>query len=62
MTNPVPPVAEMTLRQYYAAQAMAGWLASLGPRSEFPGNDDCAWLAADFFDMADAMLEEEGLK
>lgn len=45
----------MTLRDYFAAQAMAGWLASYGPEGAWP-EKHLASMAKDAYDMADAML------
>jgi len=47
----------MTLRDYFAAKAMQGWLASYGPDSRHPADfDGCAKVAAQSYAMADALL------
>lgn len=49
----------MTLRDYFAAQAMAGWLASFGPEGRHPAAvaGGARNLAVDSYAMADAMLK-----
>jgi len=44
----------MTLRDYFAAKAMSGWLASWGD-SPFPSGID--QIAVNCYGLADAMLE-----
>lgn len=47
----------MTLRDYFAAKAMAGWLASYAPDAQHPASRGKAGdLAEMAYDMADAML------
>lgn len=47
----------MTLRDYFAAKAMAGWLASYAPDAAHPASRGKAGdLAEMAYDMADAML------
>ncbi|KQT54603.1 hypothetical protein ASG43_03185 [Aureimonas sp. Leaf454] len=68
-TEPGAPVAEhgMTLRQYYAGQALAGLCAN--PGGPFQKNDMNGWgltnctetrVALACLDLADALLAEEG--
>lgn len=48
----------MTLRDYFAAKAMQGWLASYGPSDKHPAlNDSSDALAVISYQIADAMLE-----
>lgn len=47
----------MTLRDYFAAAALQGWLASFSPELLHPAKaDTTADIAADSYTMADAML------
>ena len=46
----------MSLRDYFAAKAMQGWLASFGP-DELPRVDN---LASFSYEIADAMLRARG--
>ena len=46
----------MSLRDYFAAKAMQGWLATYGDQ-EFPANRHCLSIAAHCYELADAMLE-----
>ena len=47
----------MTLRDYFAAKALAGWLASYGSDSAHPVSTDHAKTVAAFsYAIADAML------
>ncbi len=51
------PSLGMSLRDWFAGQALAGWLASYGPDSSHPVSNDAAHLvAARSYAMADAML------
>jgi hypothetical protein len=47
----------MSLRAYFAAKAMQGWLASYGPDACHPDDNDVAKLSVT---MADALLLELG--
>lgn len=46
----------MSLRDYFAAKAMQGWLASFSGENGWPGKHLLS-MASDFYAMADAMLE-----
>jgi len=47
----------MTLRDYFAGQALAGWLASYGENMEHPSaNGTIETVAKHAYEMADAML------
>ncbi len=49
----------MSLRAYFAGQALQGWLASYSPEIQHPAADDCErWLAELSVKMADAMIAE----
>ena len=58
MTHRLPPVsAGMTLRDYFAAKALMGMMASRNPTSpRFQPEDDAAYVYA----VADAMLKARG--
>lgn len=48
----------MTLRDYFAAKAMQGWLASFGPEDRHPSNTGTLdMFASQAYAVADAMLE-----
>jgi len=51
------PEAGMSLRDWFAGQALAGWLASFGPDDGDPVAMGVARLA---FELADAMLKARG--
>jgi len=51
----------MSLRDYFAAAALQGWLGSYGPESPHPavdGERQLRKVAAQAYEMADAMLAE----
>lgn len=52
----------MSLRDYLAASAMQGWLATFGPEDAHPANDpDISRRVADLsYSLADAMLAARG--
>lgn len=51
----------MTLRDYFAARAMQGWLSSYGPGDKHPvGAGDADFEAKRAYAMADAMLAARG--
>lgn len=52
----------MTLRDYFAAKAMQGWLSSYGPDDKHPATDgnDADLVAQRSYAMADAMLAARG--
>lgn len=51
----------MTLRDYFAAKAMQGWLSSYGPDDKHPAAAGDAYLVAQrSYAMADAMLAARG--
>lgn len=54
--------AGMTLRDYFAAKAMQGWLSSYGPDDKHPAtvSGDASLLAKRSYAMADAMLSARG--
>jgi len=62
-----PLLEQMTLRDFFAAQALSGWLASYGADAGHPAKDDeygilrdaeirCAALAEASYRLADALL------
>lgn len=55
--NPYEAIREqgMTLRDYFAAKAMQGWVASFGPEDGNPNPSSTAELA---YEIADAMMTE----
>ena len=74
-TNDFMGQAGMSIRDYFAAKALAGWMASYGPEGHHPaalageGSDDereasaflrCVHLAEMSYVMADAMLTVRG--
>ncbi|OMG85419.1 hypothetical protein [Achromobacter xylosoxidans] len=51
----------MTLRDYFAAKAMQGWLSSYGPDDKHPATaGDADFVAQRSYAMADAMLAARG--
>lgn len=52
----------MTLRDYFAAKAMQGWLSSYGPDDTHPAKDgnDADVVAQRSYAIADAMLAARG--
>ncbi|OWT61987.1 hypothetical protein [Candidimonas nitroreducens] len=49
----------ISVRDYFAAKAMQGWLSSYGPDDQHPANNgSCDFVAAQAYAMADAMLAE----
>lgn len=50
------PQSGMTLRDYFAGQALAGWLASFGPDHEVPAGPSTRIVACQMYDLADAMI------
>ncbi|WZB76782.1 hypothetical protein WJ972_15565 [Achromobacter insuavis] len=51
----------MTLRDYFAAKAMQGWLSSYGPDDKHPASaGDAVFVARRSYAMADAMLTARG--
>jgi hypothetical protein len=49
----------MSLRAYFAGQALQGWLASYSPELQHPAADDCErWVAELSVKMADALIAE----
>lgn len=53
------PFGGMTLRDWFAGHALAGWLATYGPDSSHPADRKGAseLLAKDAYTLADAMIE-----
>jgi hypothetical protein len=50
--------AGMTLRDYFAAKAMCGWLSSYGPGDKHPVSaGDADFVAQRAYAMADAMIK-----
>lgn len=55
----------MTLRDYFAAAALTGWIQTLGARYGQPGysDDGAAWQAAVLaYEVADAMIAERNIE
>lgn len=48
-------IAGMSLRDYFAGQALSGWF---GGTSSLPAREHLPRYAAEFYEMADAMLAE----
>ncbi|NMU88378.1 hypothetical protein HGQ98_00555 [Achromobacter ruhlandii] len=56
-----PDAMGMTLRDYFAAKAMHGWLSSYGPDDKHPvAAGDADSVAQRAYAMADAMLAARG--
>lgn len=63
MSEPAFPVNGMTLRDYFAAAAMQGWLASYGEDATHPASRDKADDVAEMsYALADAMLKQREAK
>lgn len=61
VVNQMGTQSGMSLRDYFAAKAMQGWLASYGDEASHParyGNGAADDLARDSYAIADAMLAE----
>ncbi len=51
----------MTLRDYFAAKSLQGWMASYGPDDKHPvSTGDAYYVAQRAYAMADAMLRVRG--
>ena len=65
-----PPIndGEMSLRDWFAGQALAGWMATYGDAYEHPAtlaNDEMCYadnIAASSYRLADAMLKAREVK
>ena len=58
MHDPEKHAFGMTLRDYFAAKAMQGWLSSFGPEDMHPSNvGTLDVFSAQAYAVADAMLE-----
>lgn len=56
-TTAPAPTPGMTLRDYFAAKAMAGWLASYSQGTPHPARNECEQSLAELsYALADAML------
>ena len=58
--GPVDGMAGMSLRDWFAGQALAGWLASYGPDAGHPANRPGSreTVARQAYEIADAMIAE----